>query len=122
MKISKILLAAAAAAVLATSGAVARDRDRDGRPDHSYAERHDRDGFNDRGRNNHDRYWQQGYRSYVGRDVVFRSLRARHYNRWVGDPYWFQGRYVIKSYDRRGRIVFVEINPYTGAFVGEVRF
>jgi hypothetical protein len=47
MTISKFLVTAAAAAILATTGAVAYDRDRDGHPDHSWAERHDRDGYND---------------------------------------------------------------------------
>lgn len=139
MKIRKLLLTAAAAAVLATTGAVARpmDRDHDGRPDHSYAERHDRDGYNDawRGRpdwnwrddrggwhGDRDRYWRNGYGRYVGRDVYYRTLRAHNFYRWDGEPYWFQGRYVIRTYDRFGRVVFVELNPYTGGFIGVIRF
>jgi len=139
MKIKQLLLTAAAAAILCTTGAVARDRDRDrdGRPDHSYAERHDRDGFRDdwRGRDarhwrddrgswhaDHDRYWRNGYGRFVGRDVYFRNLRANHYYRWDGEPYWFHGRYVIRTYDRFGRPIIVEMNPYTGGFVGVVRF
>jgi hypothetical protein len=120
MSIKKLLLTAAATVILATTGAAARDWDRDHRPDHSMSERHDRDGYmNQRG---HDRYWHQGYRGYVGHDVVFRGLRSHGYNRWAGDPYWYQGRYVVRSYDRFGRVVFVEVNPYTGGFVGAVRF
>ena len=137
MKIKQLLLTAAAAAILCTTGAVARDRDRDGRPDHSYAERHDRDGFRDdwRGRDarhwrddrgswhaDHDRYWRQGYGRFVGRDVYFRNLRANHYYRWDGEPYWFHGRYVIRTFDRFGRVIFVELNPYTGNVMGVVRF
>lgn len=139
MTIRKLLLTAAAAAVLATTGAVARpmDRDHDGRPDRGWAEHHDRDGYRDawRGRpgwhwrdgrgtwhGDHDRYWRYGYGRYVGRDVYYRTLRAHHYYRWDGEPYWFQGRYVIRTYDRFGRAVFVEMNPYTGGFVGVIRF
>ena len=58
----------------------------------------------------------------AGRDVYFRNLRANHFNRWDGDPYWFQGRFVIRTYDRFGRPIIVELNPYTGAFVGVIRF
>ncbi len=119
MKIQKLLLTAAAAAILTTTGAVAFDRDRDGRPDRSMAERHDRDGYRDA---RHDRYWRNGYNRFAGRDMVFRNLRANHYYRWAGDPYWFQGRYVIKTYDRFGHVIFVEANPYTGAYIGVIRF
>jgi len=121
MSIKKLLLTAAATAILATTGAAAADWDRDHHPDRSMAERHDHAAIMDRG-GNHDRYWHQGYRGYVGRDVVFRGLRAHGFARWAGDPYWFQGRYVVKSYDRFGHVVFVEVNPYTGGFVGVVRF
>jgi hypothetical protein len=123
MTIKKLLLTAAAAAILATTGASARDFDRDGRSDHSWSERHDRDGYRDGYMDRqHDRYWRQGYRSYADRDVVFRTLRYNHFYRWSGDPYWFQGRYVMRTYDGFGRVVLVEINPYTGGFVGVVRF
>lgn len=120
MKIKALILTALAATMLTTTGALARDRDRDGRPDHSWAERHDRDGYMDRGR--HDRYWHEGYRGFAGRDVFFASLRAHRYTRWDGAPYWYQGRYVIRTYDRFGRVVFAEMNPYTGAFIGVIRF
>lgn len=149
MRIKQLLLTAAAVAILTTTGAVARDRDRDGRPDSSWSERHDRDGYRDRnyrdrdrdGRpdgswserhdrdgyrdrsyRGHDRYWRDGYRNYAHRDVFHRNLRAHQYYRWAGEPYWFQGRYVIRTYDRRGRVVFVEMNPYTGGFMGAIRF
>jgi hypothetical protein len=111
----KLLLTAAAAAILTTTGAVARDFDRDGRPGMAMSMRHD----GDRG---HDRYWRQDYRGYADRDVVFRSLRANHFYRWQGDPFWFQGRYVMRTYDRFGQVVLVEVNPYTGGFVGVIRF
>lgn len=69
-----------------------------------------------------DRYWKPEYRGFVARDRVFGELRRHHYTRFAGDPYWFNGRYVVKTYDDRGRLVFVELNPYTGAFIGVVRF
>jgi len=138
MKIRTLLLTAATAAILTTTGAVARDRDHDGRPDNSWAERHDRDGYRDdwRGRQawhwrddrggwhgDHDRYWRSGYRGYIGdHNVYYRNLRSHGYTRWDGAPYWYQGRYVVRSYDRFGRAAFVEMNPYTGGFVGVVRF
>lgn len=124
MRIKQLLLTAAAAAILTTTGAMARDQDRDHRPDHSWSER-DRDfrGHDgDRSLHARDRYWRDGYRDYAHRDLFYRNLRAHHYNRWQGDPYWFNGRYVVRTYDRFGRVVFVEMNPYTGGFMGEIRF
>jgi len=113
MSIKKLLLTAAAAAVLVSTGAAARDFDRgfdrDGRPGHAMVLQHDR-------------YWHNGYRGFVGRDVVFNGLRAHHFVRWAGDPYWFHGRYVVRTYDRFGHVVLVEMNPYTGGFIGTVRF
>lgn len=139
------LMAAASAAALAT-GALARPDDRGGRGDDRGGDRggdrgrgnedrrdHDdwkgRQNWNwrdDRGdwHNDHDRYWRPdfGQRRYVDRNRVFMELRRRHYTRFLGDPHWFQGRYVVRTYDTWGRIVFVEINPYTGGFIGVVRF
>jgi hypothetical protein len=70
----------------------------------------------------HDRYWKPEYKSgYVAHDRVFYDLRKRHYDRFDGKPYFFNGRYVVKA-RRGGKPVFVEINPYTGGFIGEVRF
>lgn len=72
----------------------------------------------------HDRYWRSSYgkRRYVGRDRVFLELRRRHYTRFVGDPYWYQGRYVVRAYDRSGSVVMVEVDPYTAGFLGVIRF
>ena len=115
MNIRKTLMAVSAISVLAASGATA-----------AYADPHDR--HHDRDRHatvvHHDRYWRDGYREgrYVDRDRVFTTLRAHHYARFVGDPYWYDGRYVVRTYDRDGRVIFVEVNPYTGGFVGVVRF
>jgi hypothetical protein len=115
----KTLLAAVAVLTLVgANGTMAADRDRDGRPDRSWAEQHDRDGFRDA---NHNRYWKPGFRNYIARDRVFLNLRHRGYVRFVGDPYFYSGRYVVKSYNRFGKVVFVEVNPYTGGFIGEIR-
>ncbi|MEI9932735.1 MAG: hypothetical protein WDM89_19930 [Rhizomicrobium sp.] len=109
----KVLMATVAALTLAgaTNGAMAVDLNRDGIPDHSRLERVVM----------HDRYWKPGYRNYVARDRVFVALRNRGYVRFVGDPYFYHDRYVVRSYNRFGKIVFVEVNPYTGGFIGEVR-
>jgi hypothetical protein len=76
------------------------------------------------GHGGHDRYWRNdfGNRGFIGRDRIFFELRRHNFNRFVGDPYWFQGRFVVKTYDRFGHVVFVEVNPYTGAYIGVVRF
>ena len=118
MLLKKTLMAAVAATVLGltgSTGAMAMDRDHDGRPDRGWAEHHDRDGYRDR-------YWRPGFHHYVAHDRIFLELRRHHYNRWIGDPYFYHGRYVVRSYDRAGRVVFVELNPYTGGFIGEIRF
>lgn len=115
----KLLLTAAAAVLLATTGSGAAMAD-----PYDHGPRHDQrmDYRMDRRAVTHDRYWHEGYRGFVGRDIVFGTLRAHHYYRWAGDPYWFQGRYVIRTYDRFGHVVIVEINPYTGAYIGVLRF
>ena len=131
----KTLLAAVAVLSLAgsTGIATAADRDHDGRPNGSWAEKHDRDGYRDRDhdgrpngsyaeRHDRDRYWKPGFRNYIGHDRVFFNLRNHGYARYVGNPYFYHGRYVVRSYNRFGKIVFVEVNPYTGGFIGEIRF
>lgn len=132
MKIRAFVLTAAATAILATTGAIADPNDHhpgpgwndhqrgpgdwNGRPGWHW--RDDRGGWHA----DHDRYWRHGYGRYAGHDVFFRTLRFHHYYRWDGDPYWFQGRFVIRTYDRFGRPIFVELNPYTGDFIGVIRF
>ncbi len=46
-------------------------------------------------------------------------LRVHNY-RVIGDPYFVHGRYVVRTHDRFGRIVFVQVDPYSGAFLREV--
>lgn len=72
--------------------------------------------------NDHDRYWREGRRGYVNRDRIFFNLRRRHYSRFNGDPFWYRGRYVVRTYDRWGNLIFVEVDPYTADFIGVVRF
>ena len=102
---TKILLAAAALAVsgLASSANAAPW-------DH-----HSRDRFDHRPVVRH-----EIHRPYVERVRIYDTLRFRHY-RGVGDPYFVRGHYVVRTINRVGRTVFVEVNPYTGAFVGEFR-
>jgi hypothetical protein len=59
-------------------------------------------------------------RPLVIRERVFDTLRFHHY-RGMGAPLFIRGHYVVRSYDRFGHIVFVEVDPYTGAFIGEFR-
>lgn len=53
------------------------------------------------------------------RDQVFASLHAHHY-RWLSDPYFVRGHLVVRSLDPFGRVVLVEVNPRSGAFLGEI--
>jgi len=54
---------------------------------------------------------------YIGRDRVIAIVRARKI-RYVGMPYWYRGYYVLRCYDRFGRMAFCRIQPRTGAFLG----
>ena len=67
-----------------------------------------------------ERHERIAHRAYVDRVRIADSLRFHRY-RMISDPYFVHGRYVVRSYDRFGRTVFVQVNPYSGAFVGEVR-
>jgi hypothetical protein len=44
-----------------------------------------------------------------------------HHYRGLGDPYFVRGHYVVKVAGRFGRPLFIEVDPYTGAFIGEFR-
>jgi hypothetical protein len=59
-------------------------------------------------------------RRIVDRDRVFASLRLHHY-RWLGDPYFVRGHYVVRVAGRFGHPLLIEVDPYTGAFIGEFR-
>jgi Ni/Co efflux regulator RcnB len=120
MNIRKILTAAAAAAVLSVAGAPAASADnydRDG-------SRYDRD-YRDNDRDTHrgwDRHsgWRHDHRHFADRDTIFRSLRY-HRIHYSGEPYFVRGHYVVRSFDRFGRVSFIEINPYTGGVIGVIR-
>ena len=121
MNFKRLLLTAVVAAVFSSTGAgMAMAAPHGGGPGHHDS---DRGGRHDGDRGGHDRYWRQEYRhGYVDRDRIFFGLRQHHYSRFIGDPYWFNGRYVVRTYDRRGHIVIVEVDPYTGDVIGVIRF
>lgn len=138
MNIKKILTAAAAAAVLSVAGASAasadngygdngynRDSsryDRDYRHDDGDSSRYDRDHRDNGWHRGWDRHsgWRHDHRRFADRDTIFRSLRY-HRIHYVGDPYFVRGHYVVRSFDRFGRVSFIEINPYTGGVIGVIR-
>jgi hypothetical protein len=68
----------------------------------------------------HDAFAVPEHRPIVMRERVFDTLRFHHY-RGVAAPVFMHGHYVVKSFNRFGRVVYVEVNPYTGAFIGEIR-
>ena len=104
----KKLLTAASLAVISAAGIGSAAAD----PwDHG---RHD--GWRDRAFERHERF---EHRAYVDRMRVYDNLRFHRY-RMIGDPYFFHGRYVVRTYDRFGRTVFVQVDPYSGAFIREV--
>jgi hypothetical protein len=108
---TKILLAAAALAVssLASTANAAPWDHRDG--DHR---------FEDHRADNRIDHRHEFHRPYVERVRIYDTLRFRHY-RGIGDPYFVRGHYVVRTINPFGRTVFVEVNPYTGAFLGEFR-
>ena len=124
MKLRHILTAAAATFALATSSAAfARDYDhnRDHRHQVSHSDRNDhRDSnrdWNHSNRGYHTDYTRHDYRPYVGHDRVRFVLRSHNY-RYVSDPYWYRGQYVVRAYDPYGRLVLVRVDPYSGAWMG----
>jgi len=73
-------------------------------------------GWHDRDFERHARF---EHRAYADRIHIANALRFHHY-RMIGDPVFVHGRYVVRTHDRFGRIVFVQVNPYSGRFMGEV--
>lgn len=112
---TKTLLAAASLAVLTAVGTGAASAD-------PWQVRHDRMELrHDRQDLRHDRreFRHDVRRAYVDRVVIANNLRFHRY-RVVGAPYWAHGRYVVRSYDRFGRVVFVQVDPWRGTFIREV--
>ena len=112
---TKILLAAASLAVLSAAGA-ASAQPWDARHDRQDIRRDMRDLHHDRADLARDAH---GARPFVDRLRVVDALRFHRYA-VVGNPYWVHGRYVVRTHDRFGRLVFVQVDPYSGAFVREV--
>ena len=105
----KTILTAASMAVLAAAGSASAapwDNHGDNR-DHRQAVRHDPQ-------------FDRAHQPIVVRERVYDSLRLHHY-RGGGDPAFVHGHYLVKSINRFGRVVFVEVDPHTGAFLGEFR-
>jgi hypothetical protein len=146
MNSRKLFLSIAAAALLSGAGAAVAYADPPGGPDHkdgpgasdqqkpgahqSSPKAHDQKGPDAKqgpqgaghaGPGGHDRYWKQGFGDRLPPDKIFGELRHHHYDRFDGAPYFFHDHYVVKAF-RGGHAVFVEVNPYTGAFIGEIRF
>jgi hypothetical protein len=48
---------------------------------------------------------------------VTEIVRAQHV-RSVGDPYLYNGRYLMRCYDRSGQLAYCTVDPYSGAFLG----
>ena len=104
MRSTKTLLAAASLAILAATGAA------NAAPwDH-----HDRQIVR------HETRDLRFDRHLVDRDRVSATLRLHHY-RLLSEPAFVRGHYVVRVAGRFGHPLFVEINPYTGAFIGNFR-
>ncbi len=97
---TKVILAAASLAVLSAAGIT-------GAAAAPWEVRHDR----------HDVRLDR--RATVDRIRIADALRLHRY-RVMGDPYFVHGRYVVRTHDRFGRVVFVQVDPHSGAFVREV--
>jgi len=67
-----------------------------------------------------DRHERVEHRAFVDRVRLTEALRLHRY-RVIGEPYFVHDRYVVRTHDRFGRIVFVQVDPYSGAFVREIR-
>jgi hypothetical protein len=59
------------------------------------------------------------HRPYVARTRIVDALRFHRY-RVIGNPYWVHNRYVVRTHDHFGRVVFVQVDPWSGAFIREV--
>ena len=105
MSSMKTILAAASLAVLSAAGIGLAS-----------AQPWDRYGDHHRGWVRHERF---EHRATVDRMQLRHALRFHHY-RMIGDPMFVHGRYVVRTHDRFGRTVFVQVDPYSGRFIREV--
>ena len=112
MLAKKFVLAAAALAALTAAGfgsASAQPRGDFRGPD-----------FRDNGRYEQRHDWRDNRRAFIPRHRVYDTLRMHRFV-GLGNPYFMRGQYVVRSYDRFGRVVLVRIDPYTGRVLGVVR-
>lgn len=115
---TKTLIAAASLAVIAAAGiGSASAAPWDVRHDRQEIRRDMRDLRQDRRELYRDTHF--AHHPYVERFRVVDNLRFHRYS-VIGNPYWMHGRYVVRTHDRFGRLVFVQIDPYSGRFVREV--
>jgi hypothetical protein len=56
---------------------------------------------------------------HADRQRIAEALRLHHY-RVMDNPYFVHGRYVVRAHDQLGHLVFVQVDPVSGAFVREV--
>ncbi len=108
----KIILAAAGLAALTATAATAAPFEHRDRDNNREIVRHETIVRQEAVRDFH--------RPYVARERVFETLRLHRYV-GIGEPYFFHGRYVVRSHDRFGHVVLVQLDPWTGAYIGVVR-
>jgi hypothetical protein len=101
--ILKPILAAASLAVLSAAGIGSASA----QPwDHG-------DGWRDRAFERHERF---EHRAIVDRMRVAETLRFHRL--WMaGGPMFVHGRYVVRAHDQFGRTLFIQVDPYSGAFI-----
>jgi hypothetical protein len=58
-------------------------------------------------------------RVHADRLRIAEALKLHHYQ-MMDDPYFVHGRYVVRAHDQLGHLVFVQVDPVSGAFVREV--
>lgn len=99
---TKILLAAASLAVLTAVGLGSASA----QPwDHRGSDRH---------YNNHGRY--DRHHGYVNRMHIRRALRNHRFS-VISEPFFMRGAYVVRTHDRFGRMVLIQVDPYSGRFI-----
>ena len=50
---------------------------------------------------------------------VFAALRRHGYDRFTGEPFWYHGHYLVRTW-RGHSLDLVEVNPYTSAYIGRI--
>ena len=138
MTIMKFLTAAATVAVLSVAGAASASADSwyghdgydsngygsngydsNGYGSNGYGYQDNRGDYNDQYRGDydrdgdHDNGWHRGWYGHDG----WRNRHAHYYGR----PFWYHGRYVVRSYDNFGRVTFIEVGR-NGSVSGYGRF